>query len=513
MKTSTKLVILVLTSITLNIGPRTLNCYANKLTIGSLTIDQAAQTIQIKVAWENSWRFNSSTLPYNWDAAWIFVKFRDCSSDPQTTQFTQGIVSTTLTDHNWDVLGDGQRFEATKADGTAGIDVATNNTGVMLRPNTEGTFAQISDTILLKITNLPTSGTYDIRVFGIEMVFVPSSGGGFSSFNVGDGNGVTFSTNALGQPFPVGEATPLTISSEAAIIVNSTSNISSCCNNGSSSTVQAGFPKGFNSFYIMKYEITQGQYADFLNSVSEDMATNTLWTGTYNQFRHMINNTGTAPQKYSTTRVDRACNYLSWSRVSAYLDWACLRPLTEMQYEKAGRGFAAKLLNEFAWGTTSITYPAAGGISGAENGTETITTANANANGNAVAWSSGDGGGIRGPLRAGIFATATSTRQLSGGSYFGAMELTGNVREFYIGICAGDAGGEVCASGISLGDGTLAATGYHNTADWPSGSAPADGHVVVRGGSWNAVTYLSDRNNGNPCVVTQDNTIGGRGGR
>jgi hypothetical protein len=37
--------------------------------------------IQFDVQWENSWRLSSG--PSNWDAAWIFAKFRVGGSDPQ----------------------------------------------------------------------------------------------------------------------------------------------------------------------------------------------------------------------------------------------------------------------------------------------------------------------------------------------------------------------------------------------------------------------------------------------
>ena len=32
----------------------------------------------------------------------------------------------------------------------------------------------------------------------------------------------------------------------------------------------SGFPSGYSAFYAMKYEITQQQYVDFLNSISVD---------------------------------------------------------------------------------------------------------------------------------------------------------------------------------------------------------------------------------------------------
>ncbi|HCR53204.1 MAG TPA: hypothetical protein DIW27_02215, partial [Cytophagales bacterium] len=32
-------------------------------------------------------------------------------------------------------------------------------------------------------------------------------------------------------------------------------------------TIPANYPKGFNAFYTMKYEVSQKQYADFFNTL------------------------------------------------------------------------------------------------------------------------------------------------------------------------------------------------------------------------------------------------------
>jgi len=44
------------------------------------------------------------------------------------------------------------------------------------------------------------------------------------------------------------------------------------------------------------------------------------------------------PVKFYTYAPAKAVNYISWSDLTAYADWAGLRPITELEYEKACRG-------------------------------------------------------------------------------------------------------------------------------------------------------------------------------
>src|SRR5205814_1580703 len=93
-------------------------------------------------------------------------------------------------------------------------------------------------------------------------------------------------------------------------------------------------------------------------------------------FRYTIAGTGNAPNVYTAARPSRACNYLQWEDETAYLDWAALRPLTELEYEKVCRGTNPPVGFEGAWGTSYGTKGIA--ISGTEDGTETITNYGAN---------------------------------------------------------------------------------------------------------------------------------------
>jgi formylglycine-generating enzyme required for sulfatase activity len=418
--------------------------WANGLTITNLTVNQAAGTVTFTVQWQNSFRDAE-----NWDAVWIFVKFRDCAA-PKTTPFTHGLISATLADHTFPAS-----LEPTCANGTAPcIDAAPDNTGVMLRRTSTG-FGTVSGTVTLRVTNLPATGSYDVRVIGIEMVFIPQG-----NFYAGDATS-TYSIRTSNA-----DNSPIQITSEAALTTISYLT-------GGNISLTANFRKGYAPFYIMKYEISHGQYVDFLNTIGQTQATNRFpGVGGTNRNRLYFNAVTT---DYYTDRPDRAVNYLSWEDMVAYLDWAALRPLTELEYEKACRGPLSPVPNEYAWGTTTYTYGTV--LTASEDGTETFTDPGANARAIDQGLTGGDGGA--GPVRVGIFATpSTNTRAAAGASYWGVMNLSDNVFEYYYDIRAGQAGRSP-ANGIPWGDGALDATGAANQPNWVIACNAVD--IILRG--------------------------------
>jgi len=481
---------------------------ANNLQITNLSVNWANQTVTFDISWENGWRL--TTPPANWDAAWVFVKFRQCNalSDP----WTHGQISTNLADHTFPT-----QLEPVLSDGSAvGIDPAPNNLGVMLRHTATGTFATVGPyTVTLKVTNLPTSGSYDIAVFGIEMVFIPegayslgtldnniSSPWSFYPFNTNNGSSQYFT---------------IPITSENPVTVN--------WYNGPASgvTVPAAFPKGYKAFHIMKYEISEGQYADFLNTLPGTVA-NIRYVGNFGSYRNRLQSGGLYPNTYQSDKQDRAQNFLSWHDLCAYLDWAALRPITEMEYEKACRGPGASA-NEYAWGTTNITAGTTIGIS-PENGTEVFTNANANCTWGNITYTGGDGG--QGPVRVGIHAKINSpSREASGATYYGVLDMSGNVWEMVVMVADGSSASNVTASSYDgqWGDGALDwTTGRANQANWPLGASAPVG-FGLRGGSWeetdNRFLRVSARNCSRPahgCSNSRDpnyryRDIGGRGAR
>lgn len=231
---------------------------------------------------------------------------------------------------------------------------------------------------------------------------------------------------------------------------------------------------------------------DFLSLLTDDQDDN-RYPNQNGSYRHTISGTYGS---YSASVPDRACNYLQWADGLAYADWAGLRPMTELEFEKICRGPETAGI-EYAWGNTSIAnYAYTLSNDGQPNAT--VSNAASDPTGNA-SYSTTDGS-IDGPLRCGIFATSTSTRAEAGASYYGVMEMSGNLWERPVTVAkyayngstwdatgAGDFDGQ-------HGDGSLTGTGFADVTNWPSLTATS-GYTALgagfRGDSWYSdATYL-----------------------
>lgn len=434
--------------------------FANGLTITNLSRDSLAQTVTFDLAWDNSWRLDATAAPNNWDAAWVFVKFQPCAGGSQAP-WQHGQLSVNLADHSF---GD---LEPVLSDGSSvGIDPAPHNTGVMLRRNAQGLFGDApATTITLQVPNMLPNEAYNVRVVGLEMVFIPQG-----AYDLG---GVTYSYAFSATPSAL-DPTPLTISSEAAVTVSSHLG-------GATPTIAlpATFPKGFAAFHLMKYEVSQGQYATFLNTLSSTVQYN-RYPGNLGSYRNQLSAGGTAPDVFASSRPDRAQNYLGWADLAAYLDWAALRPMTEMEYEKACRGLDPVLpaTEDYAWGDNAPSELTA--ITGPEDGSEIPAVLPANAHYTNNLLGGGDGG--YGPVRVGIFALPTSSsRVASGAGYYGAMELSGNVGEICVRVSPETSSTGALVFTGTPGDGQLNANAGANEPGWPTGANPA---FLFRGGSF-----------------------------
>lgn len=473
--------------------------YANNLTVSNAFIasqdtGSKTATVQFKIAWDNSWRDFQ-----NYDSVWIFMKY---STDEGAT-WNHAILKSSGTNPSGYSGGGPTEMD---------IIVPLDKKGCFIQRSASGSGSVNNQSIKIvwdyAADDISDSAVKDVslKVFGIEMVYVPHG-----SFYAGD-NAVSDASFKQGSSDP----DPWYIQSENSISVEGAASNGfyyvSASNDGESATgsefiIASSFPKGSGAFYAMKYEITQGQYADFLNTLSSAQATARYPEQSGND-RYTI--AGAYPN-YAASRPDRACNYLSWMDLCAYSDWACLRPMTELEFEKMARGSDVFPVNgELAWGSTAIT-PAAS-ISGNEDGTETVSTAGANCNYANQVFSGGDAGS--GPLRAGIFATATSSREQSGAGYYGVMDLSGNVNEKC--VSAGSASGRAFQG--TNGDGVLSDSGNATNGDWPGyltnqGVSGASGSGI-KGGSWNdseaGRLAVSNRSKASYASSSRDAYSGGR---
>ena len=101
--------------------------------------------------------------------------------------------------------------------------------------------------------------------------------------------------------------------------------------------IPASFPNGYAAFYCMKYAITMAQYADFLNMLpavqAEARYPGLLWK----RSGEPPNYTYSAEETGGRNRGPGA-HGLSWADGAAFAAWAGLRPMTELELEKALRG-------------------------------------------------------------------------------------------------------------------------------------------------------------------------------
>ena len=479
------------------------------------TLSGGSTTITFDATWTNSWRSTGSgaPAPNNWDAAWIFVKFRKNGGDWAHASLNDTGHST------------GSGTAATIAvgypDTSSAFNIATNpGVGVFLYRSGDGvgTFSTTGTSLSWNYSQDGVTGsdTVDIRVFAIEMVYVPQG-----DFFAGDN---ATSTNAFKQGSSDND--PWWIGSENEMsVTNTTGNITGTGEKaavyyypgggvaaGSVFTIPAPFPKGYQAHYMMKGEISQGQWVAFFNTLTATQKSTRDITSATNSGKNSDNLTvrnnvswssgdATLPDRGSgATYQGVAMNYLSWADLTAYLDWSGLRPMSELEFERAGRGPYRAVSGEYAWGSTSITQATSISSSG-------LPSERAQSGANAAF---GSHASVQGPLRVGSFAYGVATRIASGGGYYGAMELSGNLWERPVTV--GNSTGRSFA-GRNHGNGVLDSSGNPDVSTWPGTGAGGSG---LRGGVWSGISTLA-RLSGRVLATSTDssrgNSYGGRGVR
>jgi formylglycine-generating enzyme required for sulfatase activity len=552
----------------------TTKSYANNIAIANLSqVDKTIidpndngnyMRIKFDLSWENSWRTNNlnSMGVTNWDAAWVFVKYRVGGESPEFSR-VNSVNDSVMSIPNTANLRVGMAISVIAGTGTfaansyiteisnatefkvnatptqalsnarircrgvwehatlhstghqaatsSQIDIPSDGKGAFIYRNANGAgnnnFTNLrlrwnyaADGVNDQIDGVNDQNSVDIQVFAIEMVYVPQG-----AFYVGSGGNESGSfTNGswVGGatiPFQISSEAPLNIAQTPGSLWGTSSTGSSRI--GGAGTLPAAYPKGFAAFYCMKYEISQQQYVNFLNSLTQIQANTRKYTNTANRYAITGNTIGA----YTTTNPYLACNYISWMDLAAYLDWSALRPMTELEFEKACRGIATPVANEYAWGNTAAT--AATGINNAGLANEVAINPTANA----VYGNSGTGG----PMRIGSFASASSNRIQSGATFYGIMEMGGNLWERAVTV--GNADGR--AFNASHGNGVLSTNGHATTATWPGlvgGQITGASGSAFRGGDWGITATLmqtSGRSFAAITVTSRGHDNGGRGVR
>ena len=589
------------------------NIQVSNITLSGRDVNNDFTMVNFNLSWENSWR--TSSAPSNWDAAWVFVKYRVNGGNWKHAFLNNtGHVAATGSEVTVGLLTPKTTFNATTnpgvgayiyrdADGSGNV----NFNNIQLRWNYGANGVGDNDLI-------------DVQVFAVEMVYVPSgsfylgSGGTYemgafidggtalpvlasgNSALIGasgsaktitlSGTGASTTNLSVGQVVRVisgtgrlggisnydtvasilgatqftvknnvaqtlsgatlqvtGPFSPYQITSENALNIDNTAgslwgtscqgstSIGSQANNAAVS-LAASFPKGFAAFYCMKYEISQGQYVDFLNSLTRTQQTARVGatiSGTTVTNRYVMSNSSTvafrngircdatipatAPVTFycdlngngianeAADGQNIAANYISGTDYFTYLDWACLRLMTELEYQKACRGTLSPVVNEYPWGTASATVSTA--ITNSGTATEVSSSpSGANLHANNVLQV--------GPVRVGSYATSTSTRTEAGATYYGILDMAGNLWERTVNVSHPQ--GRAFTG--NHGNGEITAAGSGDVSNWPTITNPV---TAFKGASWITLaipsSMVSDRTQGTFTNNNRVNTNGGRGVR
>lgn len=426
---------------------------ANNLAITNTRIipaGGASGVVQFDITWENSWRHSDGTdSAFFHDAAWVFFKVLP-EGAPEWKHVK--LTGTGTNPAGYSRGSAGSSIELVVPPDRMGVFVRRSASNQGAGPATS-TGVQVRWT--LADSGVLSSDRVRIRALGVEMVSVAEG-----TFTAGEGTSV----NAF---FPTLINTG--ISTQAP--VNVSGEIQGGYPFAGTAPASTNYPNGYKAFYMMKYMVSEGLYADMLNLLTLDQATNRRASVT-------ARITGSHPT-YAPVHRDKAL-VMRWEDGVAFSDWSGLRPFTELEYEKACRGPLPPVPSEFAWGTYNhVLRTSISGTVG--SGTETALPAAANV----------DNLNQGSPVRVGLLAEPGATREDGGASYWGIMDLSGNAYERTV--------RQDRTTFTDLhGDGVLTVSGDADVATWPIGTgdnSPAGSGY--RGGPYSTGAlrmYVSDRN-------------------
>ncbi len=340
---------------------------ANNIQVTSPRLDTVSMdsiygycAVTFGLSWDHSWRLPTRN---NWDAAWVFCKaYTRCLGAWKHARWH----------------GDTTIHKVLSSDGgiPLKIRVSEDRVGAMVYRRQDGSgpigarlrmWFEFPGNALCDMKN----DTVLVSIFAIEMVYIPEG-----EYQLGDKKN-SKSLYSISKDINVGagQISAENINSEEGYLFNGTA-------------LPAGYPTGYGAFYLMKHEISQHAYVDFLNSLnlqeqarrtavspSSDPGTVALTTSTNPlQYRNFIrvkysgDDDQNIPATYGHSvdendwnREDNggniACNFLLWEDVLAYADWSGLRPQTELEFEKACRGAGKQSkVSDFAWGNAIAHY-------------------------------------------------------------------------------------------------------------------------------------------------------------
>jgi len=388
--------------------------------------------VVVNLSWEHAWHHQR-----NHDAAWLFFKL--IADDGQV--------------HHLPLSNEGHQQIANFSDPLSALTLEKAKDGSGLFVYVEQQYrGSVNATLKLKLNQERLKGlqlrSAQLQAFGIEMVHIPAGPFFFGSTNQrAKQHGAFYAPKAPGTRTQIKTEQALNIAPDGDLFYQNSEGYEG----DQDGPLPAAFPKGTSSFYIMKYEISEGQYVEFLNSIRPDIALNRspINVDKYYTQGGMITFNDTT---YSTKFPQKPCRFLSWDNAMAFADWACLRPMTELEFTKAARGPGNPGRLDFPWGAHPKyqvqRLPDHQGRLNMVNGWDEAFLND-------------------------------STRVYFAASYYWVMDLSGSLWERLVSL--GHAKGRSFKG--THGDGVLTAQGLATNTDWPTGDEDSGG-VGFRGGGF-----------------------------
>jgi hypothetical protein len=305
--------------------------------------DAATATVKFDIAWENSWRHGVFH-----DAAWVFFKVQ---TDSKANWRHVRLVADKVVDPTGYDCGKGTPLELVVPDGEDGF------VGMFVRRAADGKGAVKTRHVTAIWDFTAADGVKkdvkDLRMqaFGIEMVYVAkgpfslgSGGTEENRFYMWTEGSRDIAPRRLGTAgwlsHDDGQDTPpYRVTGPGAIPTGRQKGKlwAAGIRPEDGGEIPASFPNGYAAFYSMKFHyLTQGHYAGFLNTLTETETKKRYHAGGHGL---AITRSGTSPDSsFSPSEPQGRCPWLSWADGAAFAAWAGLRPMTELEYEKAIRG-------------------------------------------------------------------------------------------------------------------------------------------------------------------------------
>ncbi len=401
--------------------------------------------VDITISWQNAW-YNKK----NYDAAWVFFKY----------------LRTTGGYTHAKIRMEGHSFLSEKNPGNLKILPSKDGTGIFLQPTSEYR-GPIEARVRIQLDTAVLAnkafvlGNHLLNGYGIEMVYIPDG-----HFFLGDSDSLSIRASSFyksgGDGRPDGsleirnETEAIPVGKEKGAIYYHVGNKD--YQGDQSGPVPASYPKGVNGFYIMKYELQQSQYANFLNSL-QAMATSARSKIASKDYHKLRGGISLNENIFVATTKNRPANFVSWDDGCAFADWAALRPMTDFEYVKVCRGPTSPVPRDYPWGTAS------------KDKLKRFVDAD-----NELKWADG--------LNESQLNDAN--RETFGASYYWVMDLAGSLWERVVSIGA-ERGRRFVGS---HGDGNLS-YGYATNTDWPSGDHNSGGYGFAGGGFYQHGLYTA----------------------